>query len=89
MQRGHLAHSLRYYRNASIERRAHAVLEDQPDTARQIAAELDAHGNTVYLTRSLAHAKQWAQQRRLVAERAGMIASAQGRRLPAVGIHVQ
>ncbi|MCG5054663.1 MAG: DUF2075 domain-containing protein [Myxococcales bacterium] len=89
LQRGHLAHSLRYYRNASVERWAHAVLENQPTTARKIAAELDAHGHTVYLTRSLAHAKRWAQERRVGAERAGVIASAQGRRLSAVGIHVQ
>jgi hypothetical protein len=89
LESGHLAESLRFYRNSKLELWAHAVLEDDPLTAKAIAAELDAEAHTVWLTRSLADARRWVREHRIGDERMGLVASAQGRRLSAEGIHVQ
>lgn len=89
LSRGHLAHSMRFYRNAGIERWAHHVMEEQVDEARAIAAELHEGGDTLWLTRELEEAKAWARARRVGEERAGLIASGQARRLAAYGLHVE
>jgi hypothetical protein len=85
----HLPHSLRFYRNSGIERWAGHVLEDQPSKAAAVAAELDQQGNTIWIVRELVAAKQWVASRRAGDERAGIIASAQGRRLAAEGLFVE
>jgi hypothetical protein len=85
----HLPHSLRFYRNSGIERWAEYVLEDRPGEAAAVAAELDEQGDTIWITRDLDTAKQWVASHRVGDERAGIIASAQGRRLAAEGLFVE
>jgi hypothetical protein len=85
---GHLPHSMRYYRNSGIERWVESILGDRAIEARQIAKKLDARGDTVWITRSLSVAKQWARDRRIGQERSGIIASGQARRLAAEGLFV-
>jgi hypothetical protein len=85
---GHLPHSMRYYRNGDIERWADHVLANRPDRACQLARELDERGDTVWITRSLATAREWVRERRVGQERAGIIASGQARRLAAEGLFV-
>ncbi len=85
---GHLPHSMRYYRNGDLERWADHVLSDRVDAAAQLARELDARGDTVWITRSLYNARQFVRERRVGQERAGIIASGQARRLAAEGLFV-
>jgi hypothetical protein len=85
----HLPHSLRFYRNSGIERWAEYVLEDRPEDAARIAAELHEQGDTIWIVRDLNAAKAWVASRRVGEERAGIIASAQGRRLAAEGLFVE
>lgn len=85
---GHLPHSMRYYRNGDLERWADYVLNDRPEEAAKLAKELDARGDTVWITRSLSDARGWVRERRVGQERAGIIASGQARRLAAEGLFV-
>ena len=85
---GHLAHSMRFYRNKGLEEWAHAVLEDDSVGAVFLAGELVAEGHTIWMTRDLATAKQWAREQRVGEERIGLIASGQARRLAAEGLFV-
>jgi hypothetical protein len=87
--RGHLNHSLRYYRNEGLERWAHHLMEDQPKPARALARKLHAAGDTIWLTRDLDKAKAWARRMRVAEERSGLIGSSQARRLAALGLHVE
>jgi hypothetical protein len=56
--------------------------------ARDLAADAAAHGNTIWLTRSLDAARRWARERVIGGQRAGLIASGQARRLAAEGLFV-
>lgn len=85
---GHLPHSMRYYRNGDLERWAEYVLSDRVACAAELARDLDGRGDTVWITRSLASARQWVRERRVGQERAGIIASGQARRLAAEGLFV-
>ncbi|MBL9088906.1 MAG: DUF2075 domain-containing protein [Planctomycetia bacterium] len=85
---GHLRQSMRYYRNTAQERWVDAVLNGDAKRAQSLAEELTRAGDTVYLTRSLADARAWARRSAAGAERAGVIASGQARRLAAVGLFV-
>jgi hypothetical protein len=85
----HLPHSLRFYRNSGIERWAEYVLTDRPEDAAEIAAALHAEGDTIWIVRELDAAKAWVRSRRVGEERAGITASAQGRRLAAEGLFVE
>lgn len=85
----HLPHSLRFYRNSGIERWAEYLLADRADDAAAVAEELHQQGDTIWLVRDLAAAKAWIASRRVGDERAGIIASAQGRRLAAEGLFVE
>lgn len=85
---GHLPHSMRYYRNGDLERWADHTLSDRVEAAASLARDLDARGDTVWVTRSLAAARQWVRELRVGQERAGIIASGQARRLAAEGLFV-
>ncbi len=85
---GHLAQSLRYYRNSSLENWASAVLGNEADAALSIASRLEA-SDTIWLTRNIARARAWARSARVGEERAGIIASGQARRLAAEGLFVE
>jgi hypothetical protein len=85
---GHLPHSMRYYRNGSLERWAHHVLNNELSEARGLGKELDDGGDTVWITRTLASARAWIRERRVGEERSGIIASGQARRLAAEGLFV-
>ena len=85
---GHLPHSMRYYRNGDLERWADFVLSDRSELAAEIASSLEKRGDTVWLTRDLSKARQWARKYRIGQERAGIIASGQARRLAAEGLFV-
>lgn len=86
---GHLPHSLRFYRNSEIEKWADRVMTDKPEEAMIIANQLAKSNDTIWLTRDLATAKAWVRVHRVGDETAGMIASAQARRLAAVGLFVE
>jgi hypothetical protein len=86
---GHLPHSIRYYRNGDLEKWADHVLGNRSEVAATLAGELSAKGDTIWITRSLTEARQWVRERRIGAERAGVIASGQARRLAAEGLFVE
>gem|GEM_PF-700613 len=88
LKNGHLHQSMRYYRNAAVEQWVSAVLENNAEVAGAVAEGLNAHGNTIWLTRDLASARRWARQHVKGAQRAGLIASGQARRLSAEGLFV-
>ena len=85
---GHLADSLRFYRNAALESWAGCVLDGDSEQARAISEELSGHGHDIWMTRDLETAKKWVRDRRVGDERAGIIASGQARRLAAEGLFV-
>jgi hypothetical protein len=85
---GHLSESLRFYRNSSLERWAHAVLADDPASAASIASQLQLENHTVWLTRDLQSARNWVNSQRLGEATAGLVASGQARRLAAEGLFV-
>jgi hypothetical protein len=84
----HLRQSMRYFRNASIELWAAAVLDDEATKAKRVATDVAAQGDTVWVTRSLRAARAWARRRVSGGQRAGLIASGQARRLAAEGLFV-
>lgn len=88
LQNGHLRQSMRYYRNAKVEEWVGELLGGNPENARALAMELERHGNTVWITRNLNLARQWAKSRTIGSQRAGLIASGQARRLAAEGLFV-
>ena len=84
--RTHLTSSIRDQRtNGDLERWVHHVMANQPDEAARLARLLPK-SSQVQLTRSLETARQWARAQRLGDERAGLIASGQGRRLRPEGV---
>lgn len=89
LEHGHLQHSMRFYRNAGLERWAHSVMKDHEEEARDLAAELDELGHPILVVRDIEEARRWARARRIGDERAGIIASGQARRLAAFGLHVE
>ncbi len=85
---GHLTQSLRFYRNGELEKWADRVLMDKPKDAAAIAEKFESD-DTIWLTRDLATAKKWVRAHRIGNNTAGIIASAQARRLTAEGLFVE
>jgi hypothetical protein len=85
---GHLSHSLRFYRNRDVESWVHCVMEGDQAGALALSESLAEEGHQVWLTRELEVARSWARSHRVGDERAGLIASGQGRRLAAEGLFV-
>lgn len=85
---GHLRQSMRYYRNAAVEEWAGAVLDGRMEKAVAIADRIRTEGETIWITRVLRHAKTWARERTGGAQRSGLIASGQAKRLAAEGLFV-
>lgn len=88
LETGHLAHSLRFYRNRDVEAWAHCLMENDKAEAFALSKRLAGEGHQVWLTRDLSVARKWARDHRVGDERAGLIASGQGRRLAAEGLFV-
>lgn len=88
MLHGHLSHSMRFYRNMGLEQWVDAVMQGDAERARAIARDLEQEGHPVRITRSLDGARDWVRTQRVGSERAGIIASAQARRLIADGLYV-
>ena len=88
LKNGHLAQSMRYYRNAAVEEWVGAVLAGDGHAASRLAATLRSNGDPIEVTRSLAAARRWAKERAVGSHRAGLIASGQARRLAAEGLFV-
>ncbi|MBI3785213.1 MAG: DUF2075 domain-containing protein [Deltaproteobacteria bacterium] len=88
LQHGHLAQSMRFYRNDAIERWAAAVIDGPAGNAAVIAQSLNAAEATVWLTRDLETARRWAKAQAVGGQRSGLIASGQARRLAAHGLFV-
>jgi hypothetical protein len=88
MQTGHLSSSMRYYRNERLEEWVDAVLSCRSKDAKRIAAEMQEKGHTVWITRSLSTAKEWARKQCVGGLRSGIIASGQAKRLAAEGLFV-
>lgn len=88
MRTGHLASSMRYYRNEKLEGWADAVLSCRWKDAKDIAEHMQKKGHSVWITRSLADAKKWARERCIGGDRSGIIASGQAKRLAAEGLFV-
>jgi Schlafen group 3, DNA/RNA helicase domain len=85
---GHLAQSMRFFRNAAMEEWAGAVLDRRAADACSIASRLSEHGEFIWLTRELSEARSWARKRAVGDKRSGLIASGQARRLAAEGLFV-
>lgn len=85
---GHLHRSMRFYRNASLEAWANAVLGGTAGEASSLADSLNVNGHTIWITRNLSEAKAWVRERAGGSERVGLIASGQARRLAAEGLFV-
>ena len=85
LEHGHLHQSMRYYRNSAVEEWVGAVLEG--DAAKARAANFEEI-DTIWLTRSLDAARQWARPRAVGGQRSGLIGSGQARRLAAEGLFV-
>jgi hypothetical protein len=88
LHKGHLHQSMRYYRNTSVEKWVGAVLDNDFKEASTLAGSMNKHGDTVWLTRDLQTARNWARINTSGAERSGLIASGQARRLAAEGLFV-
>jgi hypothetical protein len=84
---GHLAQSLRYYRNDGVEKWASTVLDGDIHAAAVATAALEPQ-DRVWLTRDLAVAKHWVRCRRVGEERIGLVGSGKGARLAAEGLFV-
>ena len=89
LENGHLDQSMRYYRNAEVERWAGCVLDCDVVGARGAAAELENRADYIWITRSLDAARQWARTQTVGTQRCGLIASGQARRLAAEGLFVE
>jgi hypothetical protein len=85
---GHLSSSMRYYRNDKLEEWVNAVLSCRWKNAKTIATDMRAKGHTVWITRSLAAAKEWVRKQCNGVLRSGIIASGQAKRLAAEGLFV-
>lgn len=88
LRNGHLHQSMRYYRNAKVEEWVSAVLDGDSAAAYALAKTLAENQNTIWLTRSLEAARKWAKFHTVGAQRSGLIASGQARRLTAEGLFV-
>ncbi len=88
LQNGHLRQSMRYYRNAAVEGWVAAVLDDDAEAAQTLARNLDKNGSTIWMTRNLGEAREWARSGAIGGQRVGLIASGQARRLAAEGLFV-
>lgn len=88
LSHGHLSQSMRFYRNAVVEEWAGAVLANDSTRARSLSVEMASNEQVIWMTRSLADAREWARARSAVGESAGIIASGQARRLAAEGLFV-
>ena len=85
---GHLPHSLRFYRNADLEKWCDYLLAERRVDAEGIARKLQECGDTIWLARDISTARAWIRSIRIAEERAGLIASGQARRLAAEGLFV-
>ncbi len=84
----HLSASMRFYRNEGIEKWAGFVMDNDSTKANAEARKMEKKGTKVLLTRDIDVARKWARNYRVGEERAGIIASAKGRRLASEGIFV-
>lgn len=84
----HLAVSLRSFRSERVAEFVKAVLDINPEKAREIYKEISKN-YPIKLTRDLNQAKEWIKQTARGSERYGLTASSGGRRLRANGIWVQ
>ncbi len=88
LETGHLSSSMRFYRNEKLEQWVDAVLSSNATAATVIASEMRDKGHAVWVTRSLADAKEWTLQQCAGVLRSGIIASGQAKRLAAEGLFV-
>jgi len=85
---GHLAQSMRFYRNSAVEGWAAAVLDGKASAASTLARQLSDERLPILITRDLASARMWARSNTVGGARSGIIASAQAKRLAAEGLFV-
>lgn len=88
VEHGHLKQSMRFYRNATIETWAHALLTERVGEARVLAEAAAENGIVIELTRDLGVARAWARRSTIGSQRCGIIASGQAKRLAADGLFV-
>lgn len=88
LRHGHLEQSMRFYRNSVVERWATALLDGPPAEAARLGCDLQNAGCPVLLTRDLNAARSWARSHAVGEIRAGIVASAQAKRLAAEGLFV-
>jgi hypothetical protein len=82
----HLGVSVRSYRCLAVTRWVNALLEGRIEDAKAIAS--DAQEFPIYLTRSLATAREWLRKNTRGSRRCGLTASSGARRLRAEGLGV-
>ena len=83
----HLSVSIRSFRAEKVSQFIGAVLDDTPQAARQLIAELENY--PIVVTRDISSARAWLRAKRRGAERAGLLASSNGHRLKPHGVFVR
>ena len=79
----HLAVSVRSFRSERVSNLVQAILDNQPDIAKQIYQEIK-QDYPIVLCRNLNQAKDWLKEKAKGSERYGIVASSGGRRLKAI-----
>lgn len=84
----HLAVSVRSFRSERVSNLVQAILDNQPDIAKQIYQEIK-QDYPIVICRNLKRAKDWLKEKAKGSERYGIVASSGGRRLKAEGLDVK
>jgi hypothetical protein len=84
----HLAVSMRSFRSEAVSACIGHVVENRENEARALSQKI-VEQYPIHLTRDLASARRWLQQRARGSERFGLLASSGGYRLRPEGIHVK
>ncbi|MES2977665.1 MAG: DUF2075 domain-containing protein [Pseudomonadota bacterium] len=83
----HLSISIRSFRAEKLSQFIAAVIESNPQRARELLAELSLY--PIVITRDLQTARLWIRRHRRGEERAGLLASSNGLRLKPEGVFVR
>jgi hypothetical protein len=83
----HLSVSIRSFRAEKLSQFVAAVIDSDPQHARELLAELVHY--PIVVTRDLQTARRWVRERRRGEERAGLLASSNGLRLKPDGVFVR
>ena len=83
----HLSVSLRSFRSEKVSAFVKALLDNDPQQAREIYASLHKD-YPIYMTRDINVAKRWVRQKARGTERYGILGSSEGKRIRAEGLWI-